>query len=319
MPGSAHWASPASSQFNLRCIDGSVAQIIHVTEGSQEKRIGRIADQIAAQGSRLKVVCIAGPSSSGKTTFIKRLQVQLQVNGIQPVPLSLDDYFCDREDTPRDASGEYDFEAFEALRADLLGDHLAGMLAGRTVRTARFDFQQGRSQPAGGPELALGEHQMLMLEGIHGLNPMLLDRLPSDAIFRVFVCPLQQLPLDAVSRVFASDVRLLRRIVRDRHTRGMAAADTIARWPSVRRGERRSIFPFVSHADAVFDSSLVYELSVLKVFAQRYLLEVPAGHPATVTAYRLLGLLDDLVTIYPDSVPPTSILREFIGGSGFEY
>jgi len=306
-------------QFNLRCIDGRVAQIIHVSEGSQEKRIGRIADQIAAQGSRLKVVCIAGPSSSGKTTFIKRLQVQLQVNGIQPVPLSLDDYFCDREDTPRDASGEYDFEAFEALRADLLGDHLAGMLAGSTVRTARFDFQRGRSQAAGGPELALGEHQILMLEGIHGLNPKLLDRLPDDAIFRVFVCPLQQLPLDAVSRVFASDVRLLRRIVRDRHTRGQAAADTIVRWPSVRRGERRSIFPFVSHADAVFDSSLVYELSVLKVFAQRYLLEVPSGHPATVTAYRLLGLLDDLVTIYPDYVPPTSILREFIGGSGFEY
>ncbi len=306
-------------QFNLRCIDGSVAEIIHVAEGSQEKRIGRIADAIAARSSQIRVVCIAGPSSSGKTTFIKRLQVQLQVNGIQPVGLSLDDYYVNRVETPRDADGDYDFEAYEALQTGLLAEHLERMLAGDRVRTARYDFPSGLSHPEGGRALALQPHQMLMLEGIHGLNPALLSRLPPDAVYRVFVCPLQQLPLDAVSRVHASDVRLLRRIVRDRHQRGHAAAATIARWPSVRRGERRSIFPYVAHADAVFDSSLVYELSVIKVFAQRYLLEVPTGDPATLSAFRLLALLDDLVTIYPDHVPPTSILREFIGGSGFEY
>ncbi|MCB9675880.1 MAG: cyclic nucleotide-binding domain-containing protein [Alphaproteobacteria bacterium] len=306
-------------QFNQRCIDGSVGEIIHVAEGAQEKRIANIADAIAARADEVRVVCIAGPSSSGKTTFIKRLRVQLQVNGIRPIGLSLDDYFRDREQTPRDASGDYDFEAFDALRRDLLDDHLRRILAGETVRTARFDFPSGRSLEHHGPSVSLGPRQILMVEGIHGLNPALLPSVPRASVFRVFVCPLAQLPLDDASRVHASDVRLLRRIVRDRHGRGQGAAATIARWPSVRRGERRHIFPFVSNADAVFDSSLVFELSVLKVFAERYLLEVPPGDPATVTAFRLLALLDDFVTIYPDHVPPTSILREFIGGSGFEY
>ena len=267
----------------------------------------------------MKVVCIAGPSSSGKTTFIKRLRVQLQVNGINPVSVSLDDYYVDRDETPRDEEGDYDYEAFEALRVPLLQEHTSRLLAGETLRTARYNFATGASNAEGGAEISLGERDILMLEGIHGLNPMLLSTLPADSVYRVFACPLAQLPFDRLTRVHASDVRLIRRIVRDRHTRGATAAMNIMRWPSVRAGERKHIFPYQHHADAVFDSSLIYELSVLKVFAERYLLEVPQSDAAYTTAFRLLGLLDRFVTIYPDHVPPTSILREFIGGSGFEY
>ncbi|MBI4951751.1 MAG: cyclic nucleotide-binding domain-containing protein [Myxococcales bacterium] len=305
--------------FNRACIRGDVTQLIRVSEGFQEKSIGRIADTIHARGERVKVVCIAGPSSSGKTTFIKRLCVQLQVNGINPVGLSLDDYYVDREVTPRDDKGDYDYEAFEALDARLLQEHFGRLLRGESCRTAHYDFATGASEPAGGPEIALGPRDILMLEGIHALSPRLLASLPEGSVFRVFACPLAQLPFDRLTRVHASDVRLLRRIVRDRHSRGATAAMNILRWPSVRAGERRHIFPNQHLADAVFDSSLIYELSVLKVFAERYLLEVRQSDPAYTTAFRLLGLLDRFVTIYPDHVPPTSILREFIGGSGFEY
>lgn len=305
--------------FNSACIGQDVSQLIRVSEGFQEKRITRIADEIRDRGGDIKVVTIAGPSSSGKTTFIKRLRVQLQVNGINPVGLSLDDYYVDRELNPRDAKGDYDFEAFEALRSDLLQEHLASLLAGHAVHTAHYDFQTGRSAPGGGPEIRLGSKDLLMLEGIHGLNPRLLASVPEDRVFRIFICPLMQLPFDRLTRLHSSDVRLIRRIVRDRHARGTNAADNILRWPSVRAGERKHIFPFQHHADAVFDSSLLYELSVLKVYAERYLLEVPDDGPAYTTAFRLLQLVDRFITIYPDHVPPTSLLREFIGGSGFEY
>ncbi len=305
-------------EFNLRCIDGNAGELIRVVEGYHEKRIGQIADAIAAHGD-VKVVCVAGPSSSGKTTFIKRLKVQLEVVGITPRELSLDNYYVDRKDTPKDADGEYDYEAFEALRAELLGDHLRRLLAGEVLQTAKYDFKTGTSLPDGGPQLHLDDRDLLLLEGIHGLNPKLLDSCPEAGVFRIFLCPLAQLPFDRLSRVHASDVRLLRRIVRDRHRRGSSAADNIARWPSVRRGERVHIFPFQYNADEVFDSSLIYELSVLKVFAERYLLEVPQDHPSYITAFRLLQLLDQHVAIYPDHVPPTSLLREFIGGSGFKY
>ncbi len=305
--------------FNAACIDGDVAEIIRVSEGFQEKRISRIADAISELGEQVKIVTVAGPSSSGKTTFIKRLRVQLQVVGKNPIGLSLDDYYVDRELNPKDVHGDYDFEAFEALRVDLLSDHIARLLDGKRVRTAHYSFRTGQSLPEGGPEIALGPRDLLMLEGIHGLNPRLLGAADPAQVFRIFICPLAQLPFDPLTRIHASDVRLLRRIVRDRHARGTKAGDNILRWPSVRSGERRHIFPHQGHADAVFDSSLLYELSVLKVFAERYLLEVPQDGPAYGTAFRLLQLLDRFVTIYPDHVPPTSILREFIGGSGFEY
>jgi uridine kinase len=305
--------------FNRACIAGDVTELIMVSEGFHEKRVSRIADEIRAYDPLVKVVCIAGPSSAGKSTFIRRLRVQLQVLGLRPVGISLDDYYVERALTPRDEHGEYDFEAFDAMRVDLLQDHIKRLLRGEAVATARFDFRSGTSDPGGGPVIQLGERDVLMLEGIHGLNPRLLGNIPDPRIFRIFVCPLTQLPFDRLTRVYASDVRLIRRIVRDRHARGYDAAANIMRWPSVRAGERKHIFPFQRHADAVFDSSLIYELSVLKVYAERYLLEVPRDHPAYTTAFRLLGFLDRFVSIYPDHVPPTSLLREFIGGSGFEY
>jgi len=305
--------------FNSACIRGDVSQLLRVSEGFQEKRIGRIADDILSRGRSVKVICIAGPSSSGKSTFIKRLKVQLQVNGINPVGLGLDDYYVDRDVTPRDEKGDLDYEAFLALRVDLFQQHIAALLRGETVRTPHYNFATGESHLDEGPEIHLGADDILMLEGIHGLNPALLGETTDGSAYRIFACPLAQLPFDRLSRVHASDVRLLRRIVRDRHTRGATAAMNILRWPSVRSGERKHIFPFQHHADAVFDSSLIYELSVLKVFAERYLLEVPQSDAAYTTAFRLLSLLDRFVTIYPDHVPPTSILREFIGGSGFEY
>lgn len=305
--------------LNHACVSGEVSQLIRVSEGFHEKRIGAIADEIRDRREALRVICIAGPSSSGKTTFIQRLEVQLQVNGIKPVGLSLDDYYLDRERVPRDAGGQCDLEALEALDVALLGEQVRGLLAGQTVKTARFDFSTGRSDPQGGKEIRLKDGQVLLLEGIHGLNPRLLSSLPSERIFRIFSCPLAELPFDCLTRVHASDVRLLRRIVRDRHSRGTNAAETILRWPSVRAGERRNIFPFQHHADAVFDSALTYELNVLRVYAERYLLEVPQDHAAYTTAFRLIRLLDRFVAIYPDHVPPTSIMREFIGGSGFRY
>jgi len=305
--------------FNAACVAGQVTPLIHVSEGFQEKSIGQIADEIVAHRDHARVVCIAGPSSAGKTTFIRRLEIQLQVNGINPVPVSLDDYYVDRERTPRDASGEYDFEALEALQLPLLHDHVARLLRGESVVTARYDFLTGKSHPDGGHPIQLGPDDLLMLEGIHGLNPHMLAPEMAGQVFRVFVCPLAALPFDRLTRVHASDVRLVRRIVRDRHARGHDAADTITRWPSVRSGERRNIFAYQHHANAVFDSSLIYELAVLKVYAESYLLEVPRSHRAHATAFRLLTLLNRFVTILPEHVPRLSILREFIGKSGFKY
>ncbi len=305
--------------FNAVCVSGQVRELIRVSEGYHEKRIGRLADRISAQGG-VRVIGIAGPSSSGKTTFIKRLSVQLQIVGLFPVEISLDNYYVDREKTPRDEHGDYDFEAFLALDLELLQDHLRRLVLGEAVRTAKYDFRTGISHREGGPELRLGPHDVLVLEGIHGLNPELVaDVVPRAQVFTVFVHPSDAMPFDALSTISPADVRLLRRIVRDRHTRGYKAAENIARWASVRRGEHLHIYPNHPNADSVFDTSLPYELSVLKVYAERYLLEVPAGHPSFATAYRLRHLVDRFVAIYPEHVPPTSILREFIGGSGFEY
>ncbi len=306
--------------FNDVCISGQVTQLIRVAEGFHEKRIGQIADAVADARDRLRIISIAGPSSSGKTTFIKRLTVQLQIDGVRPVGLSLDDYYVDRERTVRDPNGDYDFEALEALDLPLLQDHVRRLLRGEEVVTARYDFLTGRSHPAGGPRISLGRGDILMLEGIHGLNPRLLGDIPGEGqLFRVFIHPATTLPFDRLTRVSATDLRLLRRIVRDRHQRGYSAADNILRWPSVQAGERHHIFPFQDEADVIFDSSLIYEPAVLKVYAERYLLEVPQHHAAFPTAHRLRHLVERFVSIYPDHVPPTSIAREFIGGSGFEY
>lgn len=306
--------------FDQHCVSGRVPELIRVAEGFHEKWIGKIADAIATRRNTIKVIAIAGPSSSGKTTFIKRLTVQLLVDGLRPLALSLDDYYVDRERTVRDESGEYDFEALEALEVDLLRDHVRRLLAGEEVQTAHYDFVEGKSLPNGGKTLAMQAGDVLLLEGIHGLNPTLFGNVvPSERIFRVFVHPAQTLAFDRLNVLAPEDIRLLRRLVRDRHQRNNSAADTLMRWPSVRRGELLHIFPFMANADVVFDSSLVYELSVLKTYAERYLLEVPPSHPGFTTAYRLRKLIDQFVAIHPDHVPPTSVIREFIGGSGFEY
>jgi uridine kinase len=306
--------------FNDLCISGQVSQLIRVSEGFHEKRIGHIADQVAAARDRIRVISIAGPSSSGKTTFIKRLTVQLQIDGVNPVGISLDNYYVDREKTPRDAKGAWDFEALEALDLPLLQAHARRLLAGEAVKTARYDFLTGRSDPEGGPTIQLRQGDVLMLEGIHGLNPRLLGEIPRPGeLYRIFIHPATTLPFDRLTRTSATDLRLLRRIVRDRHQRGYSAAENIERWPSVQAGEREHIFPYQHEADAVFDSALIYEPAVLKVYAERYLLEVPPSHPAFPTAHRLRYLVDRFVSIYPDHVPPTSLIREFIGGSGFEY
>ena len=320
----AHWLASMGvtsvGAFNDSCIDGQVSQLIRVAEGFHEKRIGQVADEATARRDQLRIVAIAGPSSSGKTTFIKRLNLQLQINGLQPVGLSLDDYYVHRDLTVRGSDGERDFEALEALDLPLLQSHVRKLLDGQEVVTPRYDFRSGRSHPGAGPRLRLRTGDVLVLEGIHGLNPRLLGTAPGPGeLFRIFVHPATSLPFDRLSRVSATDLRLLRRIVRDRHGRGIGAAETIIRWPSVQRGEFLRIFPFQGEADVVFDSSLIYEPAVLKVYAERYLLEVAPNHPAYPTAVRLRHLVDLFVSIYPDHVPPTSIIREFVGGSGFEY
>jgi uridine kinase len=302
--------------FNRACITGAVRDVINVAEGFHEKRIAELADAIRAREG-LRIVAVAGPSSSGKTTFKKRLSIQLRVVGLRPVELSLDDYYVDREKNVRDAAGDYDFEALEALDLDLLARHLAGLLAGDAVRTARYDFVSGRSFPQGGEELRLGPEDILLIEGIHALSPRITEGIAPSSVLRVFIHPATSLPFDSLTSLEPADVRLLRRIVRDRRSRGTTPAQNLARWPSVRRGERLHIDPLRPHADFVFDTSLVYEVSVLRVFAERYLLEVREDSPEHPGAQRLLRWMAPFVPIYPERVPPTSILREFIGGSGF--
>jgi len=319
-----HWLASMGvtsvGAFNESCIDGQVSQLIRVAEGFHEKSIGRIADTITARRDRVRIEAIAGPSSSGKTTFIKRLDLQLQINGLQPVVISLDDYYVDRDRTARGTDGELDFESLEALDLALLEADVRRLLDGGVVALPRYDFLAGRSLTGAGEKVRLRQGALLVLEGIHGLNPLLLGAtVRPDELFKIFVHPATSLPSDRLSRVSPTDVRLLRRIVRDRHARGIRAAETILRWPAVQRGEMAGIFPFQEEADEVFDSSLIYEPAVLKVYAERYLLEVPPEHPAYPTAVRLRHLVDLFVSIYPDHVPPTSILREFVGGSGFEY
>jgi len=302
------------SAFNARCIDGGVTDIIRVSEGFHEKRISQIADEISGAGE-VRIICVSGPSSSGKTTFLKRLSVQLKVNGLTPRGLSLDNYYVDREQTIRDEYGEYDFEAFEALNIPLMRENIAGLLKGEEISTARYDFKTGRSLLGAGPKMKLEKGHVLLLEGIHALNPRL--PVPAEGVFRVFINAMTSLPLDRINRVSVSDIRLLRRIVRDRFQRSITASDNIMRWPSVRRGERRHIFPHQQRAHAEFNSSLLYEPAVLKIYAERYLLEVSDEHPACATAHHLRRLLDKFIAIYPDQIRPTSILREFIGGLSF--
>ncbi len=305
-------------QLNRICLDGDVRHLVRVAEGLHEKKISRIADEIYTRLPEVKLVTIAGPSSSGKTTFSKRLGIQLRVNGVEPVALSLDNYYVNRSETPQDEDGQPDFESIEAIDLSLFHEQLWALLEGREVRTPRFDFISGlRAPEQQWVPMHLKAGQVLVIEGIHGLNPRLTASIPEDRIFRIYVSALSQLAIDDHNRIFTSDTRLVRRIVRDHLFRGFTAERTLDMWERVRRGEGKWIFPFQEQADVMFDSSLVYEPSVLKVFAERFLLQVPRSSATYTEAFRLLKGLSLLVPVFPDEVPHTSILREFIGGSTF--
>jgi uridine kinase len=258
-------------------------------------------------------VLIAGPSAAGKTTFSKRLSIQLLANGIRPFPLAMDNYFVDREETPRDEQGGYDFEALDALDLPLFNQHLLALMRGEIVQLPSFNFHTGRRET--GKTVQLGPDHIIIVEGIHGLNPRLISSIPSERTFRIYVSALTQLNIDRHNRVPTTDTRLLRRIVRDATYRGYTAEQTLNRWESVRRGEKRHIFPYQEHADIMFNSALAYELAVLNPLAKPLLLQVEPSSPRRVEAKRLLAFLQWFETCGPDLIPDNSILREFIGGS----
>ena len=296
---------------------GYSSMLIQVSEALQEKKIAKIADEIA-QRKGIKLVLIAGPSSSGKTTTCKRLSVQLAVNGIMPVGISLDDYFLDRDKTPRDEKGDYDFENLHALNLPLLNEQLTALFRGEEVELPRYDFPTGTSQKSG-KRLRLRENEVLVVEGIHALNPELTSQIPNDQIFRVYASALTTILLDNHNYIPTTDNRLLRRIIRDHKYRAVTAQETIRRWPSVRAGENKWIFPFQENADAMFNSAMLFELAVIKSQAEPLLEQVPESAPEHAEAYRLLKFLRYIKPIPETQIPPTSLLREFLGGSSFEY
>ncbi len=306
--------------LNRLCLSRDISDVIRIAEGFQEKKIAAIADAVAGRPDRVRLVVVSGPSASGKTTFIRRLAIQLRVNGIRPVGLSLDNYFLDRERTPLGSDGKPDYEAIEALDLGLFNEHLAALLRAEEVAVPHYDFQRGRrSDPDRWSRQRLAPDQVLLVEGIHALNHRLTSSVEEAMKYRVFISALTQLTLDDHNRIFTSDTRLLRRIVRDRLFRGHPTTRTLEMWADVRRGEARGIFPFQEEADVIFNSALVYEPAVMRTFAERFLLEVPREHPAYTEAYRLLKFLAWFVPVFQDDVPQTSILREFIGGSAFEF
>jgi uridine kinase len=297
---------------------GGVSEIIKVAEALHEKKIARIADTLSERRDRLRLVLVTGPSAAGKTTFCKRLSAQLRVNGVRPLALSMDDYFIDRERCPRDDSGEYDFESPEALDIDLFNRHLFDLLAGREVPVPKFDFETGR-RAAGHRLTWLEDDQVLLVEGIHALNPRVSASVAETAKFRVYISALTQLTLNDYSRISTTDTRILRRMVRDSRYRHYSAAETLKRFPSVIRGERRNTFPFQENADVMFNTALVYELAVLRGLALPLLTAIPPADAAYPETRRLLAFLELFLPVAADEVPPTSILREFIGGSSFRY
>ncbi len=309
-------------QLNALTIAGEAGELIRIAEGLHEKKIAQIADAIcrSRETEPIRLVLIAGPSSSGKTTFSKRLSLQLQVNGVRPVALSTDNFYVNRVDTPLDEHGKYDYEAIEAIDLGLFNEVLAALLRGEEVLTPRFDFTLGerRSKDRWIP-LRLEQGQVLVVEGIHGLNPRLTAAIPERQKFKIYINALTQVCVDDHNRIFTSDTRFLRRIVRDRCFRGYSATQTIENWPSVRRGEMRNIFPYQEEADEMFNSALPYEHAVLRLSAERFLLEVPPDHPSYVDAFRLSQFIKLFVPMFDESIPQTSLLREFIGGSFFAY
>ena len=303
--------------FNNAVDKGYTTELINLAEALQEKKIARIAEKIAER-KNVKMVLIAGPSSSGKTTTCKRLSVQLLTNGIKPVGISLDDYFVDRELTPKDSSGEYDYEHVEALNIKLLNEQMNALMAGEEVELPKYNFQTGKSEKSG-RRLKLNGNEVLVVEGIHALNPMLTSQIPEENKFRVYASALTTILLDDHNYVPTTDNRLLRRIIRDYKYRGVSAQDTIRRWPSVRAGENKWIFPFQENADVMFNTAMLFELAVIKLQAEPILEQVPENCEEYSVAYRLKKFLKYIRPIPDRQVPPTSLLREFLGGSSFKY
>ena len=296
---------------------GYSPQLIMVSEALQEKKIAKIADEIA-QRKGTRMVLIAGPSSSGKTTTCKRLSVQLAVNGIKPIAISLDDYFLDRDKTPLDEKGDYDFENLHALNLPLFNEQLTALFRGEEIELPRYDFPTGTSQKSG-KKLRLGENEILVVEGIHALNPELTSQIPNEQIFRVYASALTTVLLDNHNYIPTTDNRLLRRIIRDHKYRAVSAQETIRRWPSVRAGENKWIFPYQENADAIFNTAMLFELAVIKSQAEPLLEQVPENCVEHAEAYRLLKFLRYIKPIPETQIPPTSLLREFLGGSSFKY
>jgi uridine kinase len=300
------------SELNEALIQGRLRRIILVSEALHERRIADIARQIWERRDEVRLILIAGPSSSGKTTFSKRLAVQLLAHGLRPFALELDNYFVEREKTPRDEHGEYDFEALEAVDIHAFNEHLNALLQGEEVQLPKFNFHTGKREL--GARVRLESDHIIIVEGIHGLNPKLVQAISETCVFRIYVSALTQLNLDRHTRVPTTDTRLIRRIVRDARTRGYNATETIARWESVRRGEKQHIFPYQENADVMFNSALVYELAVLKPCVEPLLLQVPLDSLQRVETKRLLAFLQWFADADADIVPENSILREFIGG-----
>ncbi len=303
--------------FNEAVANGHASAIVTVAEALQEKKIAHIAEEIAERKG-VRMVLIAGPSSSGKTTTCKRLSVQLVCNGLKPVMVSLDDYFVNREDTPRDAKGDYDFEHLHALNIPLLNEQLEALFRGDEVELPKYNFQAGRSEKSG-KRLRMGENDILVIEGIHALNPELTAQIPEEQKFRVYASALTTILLDNHNYIPTTDNRLLRRIVRDDKYRGVSAQETIRRWPSVRAGEQKWIFPFQENADEMFNTAMIYELAVIKQQALKVLERVPQKVDEYSEAYRLCKFLRYFNDIGEQQLPLTSLLREFLGGSSFVY
>ena len=303
--------------FNQAIEAGHATDIINISEALQEKKIANIAEDIANRQG-VKLVLLAGPSSSGKTTSCKRLSIQLAVNGLKPLQISLDDYFVDRDRTPKDDNGEYDFESIYALNLDLLNEQFNALFRGEEVELPKYDFPSGKSVKSG-KKLKMDPNNVLVVEGIHALNPELTAHIPQEQIYRVYASALTTILLDNHNYIPTTDNRLLRRIIRDYKYRGVSAQETIHRWPSVRAGENKWIFPYQENADAMFNTAMLYELSVLKMQAEPLLQQVPENCEEHAEAYRLLKFLKYFKGIPYNNLPPTSLLREFLGGSSFHY
>lgn len=302
--------------LNRAITEGNAVRLINLSEALHERNYAAIADQIYSRRDKVKAVFIAGPSSSGKTSSSLRLALQCRVLGMVPKVIELDNYFVDREHTPKDSDGNYDFEALEAMDLKLLNSQLNDLFAGKEVELPKFDFKEGRSVPSG-KRISLGDKEILIMEGIHALDPAMVPDVDNSRIFRVYASALTSLNIDENNNISTSDNRLLRRMVRDNRVRGITPEETIMRWQSVRRGENRNIFPFQENADASFNSALLYELPMLKYYAEPLLRRIAPSSPAYTEAIRLLKFLDYIVALSPDeiaAIPPTSIMREFIGG-----